>query len=108
MEENASVKVEISLDEKYGLRSLTRGELKALRKEKISLAKMDRMDPDAAEEVVDRIVATVMGDAADDLPNPEALAVFGRIIELTYGDERSEKNSSGPGGKSAPGKTRKK
>jgi hypothetical protein len=108
MEENVSVKAEIGLDEKYGLRSLTRGELKALRKEKISLAKIDRLDPDAAEEVVDRIVATVMGDAADDLPNPDALKIFVRIIELTYGDEKSEKNSSGPGVSSAPGKTRKK
>jgi len=100
MGENAEVKEEVDLVEKYGLRPLTRGEFKGLRKDGISLAKMDKMEPDQVDDLIDRVIDMVMGDRAaelDDEPNTTAHQVFQRIVALTYGDETSEKNSSTPG-----------
>jgi len=100
MEENAQVKPEVDLDEKYGLRPLTRGEFKGLRKDGYSLAKMDKLDPDQVDDLIDRVIDMVMGDRAaelDDEPNTTVHQVFQRIVALTYGDEKSEKNSSKPG-----------
>lgn len=110
MEENKEVKPDAGLDKQYGLRPLTRGELKALRKDGTSLAKMDKMDPDAAEDLIDRIIEMVMGDRSEEMdsrPNPEVCQVFQRIIALTYGDENSEKNLSRPGGGSKKAGQRK-
>jgi len=102
------MKKKVNLDEKHGLRALTRGEIKTLRKNGLSIEKIDKLDPDRQNEMIDCVLEMIMAEKADELPNPEALSVFNRIIELTYGDEKSEKNSSRPGKKSAPGKNQKK
>jgi hypothetical protein len=98
--ENNEAKPEVNPDEKYELRGLTRGEFKALRKEGYSLAKMDKMDPDAAEDLIDRVIEMVMGDRAAELdgePNTATHRVFHRIVEITYGNDASEKNLFWPG-----------
>lgn len=108
--ENNEAKPDVSLDEKYNLRPLTRGEFKKLRKEGLSLAKMDKLDPDVAEDLIDRVIDMVMRERAAELDgeaNTTTHQVFQRIVELTYGNEASEKNSSTPGARSKTARRKK-
>ena len=96
-------KPEITLDEKYGLRPLTRGELKRFKKQGYSLVAIDKLTRAKASDFIDQVVELVCRDLADDVPNPESNKLFIRIAELTFGIE--EKNSSRPGaGKKAAGR----
>jgi hypothetical protein len=111
MAENEEAKPEVDLAEKYGLRPLTRREFKGLRKDGISLAKMDKMDPDEVDDLIDRVIEMVMGDQISKLDNePYSTShdVFQRIVGLTYGSKEAEKNSSRPGGKSKKARQQKK
>lgn len=107
MEDKKQANTDASLDEQYGLRPLTRGEIKALRKDGFIIAKMDKLDPTTAEDLVDRIIEMVTSGRAveiDDQPNQVAINVFMRIVALTYGNDTSEKNLSAPGAGSKKGK----
>jgi len=74
------------------LRSLTRGELKSLRKKGFNLGSLD---PTNADEAIDEVINIILGEEetkkADSLPNKNYVDIFGEIIKLTFGGE-TEKN----------------
>lgn len=82
-------------DHVFNIRPLTRGEIKLLRKKGFNLA---NLNPETADECMDLVLEMVLGDTSDldKLPNPYALELFRKIMDLTYGGE-AEKNSLSTG-----------
>lgn len=86
--------------ELYTPRALTRGELKALRKDGLDVASMDENNPVEVDQVVDAVMSMVFGDQVAEIdlePNTVTLVLFHRIIELTYETPEQAKNFSAPG-----------
>lgn len=77
----------------FEVRPLTRGEVKALRKEGYNLT---ALNSDVAEEAVDRVFGMIFDEtkiaAIDALPNPEALKLWTGILKETYGAPGEAKN----------------
>jgi hypothetical protein len=75
-------------------RALTRGEIKALRKEGINLASFDGA---RADEIIDRVLALVCTEQQieelDKQENPVSLDLFEEICKLSFPSDREIKNS---------------
>lgn len=72
-------------DKKIVIRPLTRGEVRNLRSQGINLA---NLDPVQADEAIDKVLGTVLGERLndlDDLPNADVMGIFKDVMSLTYG-----------------------
>lgn len=76
------------------LRGLTRKEVKELAEDGLNLGALPRS---LAEQAVDAVFKRVLSqddmDYLDGLVNAEAVRVYRRIMDLTYGSGEEEKNS---------------
>lgn len=82
--------------EKLEIRGLTRGEVKALRKDGISLGELMDKDEAARDEAFDRILAIACPDVDPDAITPgQAVRIYEIIAEKTYltGDEAKNSDS---------------
>jgi len=83
----------IIADKTFEIRSLTRGEIKTLRKQGLNLA---ALSPDNADEAIDVVLESVLGERIaeiDELPNNVVLDLFKSIIDETFGQGEAAKNS---------------
>lgn len=89
---------------KFEIRPLTRGEVKALRKKGYNIGNLSLENADdAADEILELVCGTEQIQEVDKLPNDQALDLFKAIIDLSYGKGDDEKNlkPSGSGTKAA-------
>lgn len=83
--------------ENIRIRGLTRGEIRTLRKEGITLGKLTEMDENARDAALDRLFGIACPDVDPDAITPgEALDIYTRISELTYLTGNERKNSGSP------------
>ena len=80
--------------EKVEIRSMTRGQIKALRKNGFDLALLERADGQKALEALEWIFDTVYPELADndDLPYSEVIRIAKATYQKTYGVEEEVKN----------------
>jgi len=97
-------------DQTFMVRGLKRKEVKALRKEGFPLESVGALeDVDKREEGLDRIIDLATNADPDEMTPGEALELWARIVEATYGSEGLLKKFESPppsdskgGGETAP------
>lgn len=88
---------------KIQVRGLTRGEIKTLRQEGMSITGINKLDDEAQDKALDRIFTMVSPDLkADSLTPGQGLHLYTKIIELSYAGEELKKKSESPQGSGLP------
>ena len=83
--------------DKIQVKGLTRGQLRELRKQGITAGTIADMDEDKREDALDKLFKMACPDLnADELLPMEGMALYNRIIGLTYVTDEAKKNSESP------------
>ena len=83
--------------DKIQVRGLTRGQLRELRKQEITAGTIAKMDEDKREDALDMIFKMACPDFnADELLPMEGMALYRRIMDLTYVTEEDKKKPESP------------